>query len=89
MSLKPVTPKTLESLHNWFKHLTTYDDNESALDRLYAEGQIFACREALNDFDTVFLDIQRGFKPNTDIWFLKGYNAFRKEYNTIHVEYNI
>lgn len=88
--MKPVTPKDLEALHRWFEGLTKYNDSDAPNDRLYAEGQIYACREALADFETKFGSMSRGFQARSELsWWMKGYKAFREEYDTRHVEYNI
>ena len=76
-----VDSKTLEGLHGWFKHLCTYGNSDGEwMDRMYAEGQIFACREILNDFTTKFGEVSRGFEYKTEKYFLNGYTAFQREH---------
>jgi hypothetical protein len=75
------TLSTLERLHNWFYSLCKYEDSEAWMDRMYAEGSIYACREILNDFETRFREMSRGFKFQPDNeWFMKGYNNFKEKY---------
>ena len=80
MSKKIATKESLKSLHGWFQHLCKYDSSAWA-DRTYAEGQIYACREMLNDFETKYENVSRGFAymPESEP-FMSGYNSFKKEY---------
>ena len=79
---KVATQDSLKSLHGWFMHLCKYDSSAWA-DRLYAEGQIYACRELINDFQTKYGSMSRGFMfmPEYEP-FMSGYNAFKKTYTT-------
>jgi hypothetical protein len=79
-----VSDEVLKNLHGWFYGLCKYDDSDMWKDRMYAEGQIFACREMLNDFTTKFQTMSRGYKffPENE-WFMKGYNAFIQKFSKV------
>lgn len=78
---KQIDSNSLMHLHGWFKGLCRYDDDLAHADRFYAEGQIYACREMLGDFETRYQDIGRGFQFLSDNqWFMRGYEAFKKDY---------
>jgi hypothetical protein len=76
-------------LHRWFEGLCTYEDRDAWMDRMYAEGQLYACREALGNFDYRYKNVTRGFEIKEDEFFAKGYSAFRSEYKCEHVKYNV
>lgn len=78
---KQINSDSLMHLHGWFKGLCRYSDDQAPFDRFYAEGQIYACREMLGDFETRYHDISRGFRFLPDNkYFMNGYNAFKKDY---------
>jgi hypothetical protein len=89
MSKKNATIETLEGLHRWFEGLCKYTDGEAWKDRMYAEGQIFACREAISNYDYMYKDISRGFEKKNDEYFQRGYKDFHRDYNCAHVKYGI
>ena len=82
MDTKQVTTEVLISLHDWFYHLCDSTDVDSWMDRMYVEGQIYACRELLNDFTTKIKTMSRGFdfKPDNE-FFMNGYNSFKEKYH--------
>jgi hypothetical protein len=87
--MKNVTLETLEGLHRWFEGLCTYIDRDAWMDRMYAEGQIYACREALGNFDYMYKDFSRGLEMKEDEFFMKGYTAFHEQYRCEHVRYKV
>ena len=82
MTTNKPTIETLRLLHSWFYDLCKYTDEDVWKDRMYAEGQIYACREILNDFTTKIKTMSRGFDfiPDNE-WFMRGYNAFKAKYS--------
>jgi hypothetical protein len=87
MQKKKITETSLASLYSWFEQLCKYNDDEGPRDRLYAEGMIYACREAVGDFEYRYKQMSRGTVMLNNEWFLKGYQLFKEEYDTENVEF--
>lgn len=88
MERKVANLEVLEGLHRWFEGLCKYG-SEAWADRMYAEGQIFACREALGNFEYRYKAISRGFEMKSEESFVDGYEAFQRDYKCDHVRYKV
>jgi len=88
MLKKIATLEILEGLHKWFEGLCEYG-SEAWQDRMYAEGQIFACREVLDDFEYKYKEVSRGFEMKDDPAFMLGYKAFQRDYQCSRLKYNL